>query len=152
MESNECIFCKIVKGEMPAHIIYSDKNHMAFLDIFPNITGQSLVITKKHVESYAFGMGDNDLAGLIRASKKTAKILEKGLGVTRVHLAIEGTGVNHVHVKLYPAIGLKSLKFKEFKVKRNVYFKRYPGYLTTMMGPKASDASLKRLQKRIAKK
>ncbi len=152
MANGGCVFCKIAKGEMPAYTIYSDKNYIAFLDIFPNINGQSLVITKKHVGSYAFGMSDRELTGIIRASKRVAKILEMRLGVARVHLVLEGTGIDHMHVKLYPAIGLRDRKFKEFIVKDNIYFRRYPGYVTTLMGPRASDSSLKRLQKKITKK
>ena len=51
MANKECIFCKVVKGSIPAYTIYKDKNYIAFLDIFPNIEGHSLVIAKKHVGS-----------------------------------------------------------------------------------------------------
>ncbi|MCL4379086.1 MAG: HIT domain-containing protein [Candidatus Marsarchaeota archaeon] len=152
MVKKDCTFCKIAKGESPAYIVYKDKNYIAFLDIFPNIKGQTLVITRRHTESYAFDMNDKKLADLIRVSKKVAKILEAKLGVARIHLVLEGTGINHMHVKLYPAIGLKSRRFKEFVVKKNVYFNRYPGYVTTLMGPKAGDQMLKALQDRIVKK
>ncbi|MCL5680379.1 MAG: HIT domain-containing protein [Candidatus Marsarchaeota archaeon] len=152
MANKECIFCKVVKGSIPAYTIYKDKNYIAFLDIFPNIEGQSLVITRKHVGSYAFDLGDRELADLIKTSKKVAKILEAKLGVARVHLVLEGTGINHIHAKLYPAIGLKSRRFKEFIVKDNVYFDSYPGYVTTLMGPRADDSQLKKVQRKITKK
>ena len=50
-----CIFCKIVRGEAPCHKIWEDEKHLAFLSIFPNTEGFSVVITKKHYPSYAFG-------------------------------------------------------------------------------------------------
>ncbi len=151
MMKKDCTFCKIVNGEIPAYIIYKDKNYIAFLDIFPNIKGQTIVVTRKHIGSYAFDMSDKKLACLIKVSKRVARMLEAKLGVVRVHLVLEGTGINHMHVKLYPAIGLKSRRFKEFVVKKNIYFNRYPGYVTTLMGPKAGDQLLKTLRDRIVK-
>lgn len=44
-KQKECIFCKIVKGELPCHKIYEDEEHLAFLDIYPIVKGQTLVIT-----------------------------------------------------------------------------------------------------------
>ena len=53
---NECIFCKIVKGEIPCHKIWEDEKHLAFLSIYPNTNGFSVVIPKKHFPSYAFSL------------------------------------------------------------------------------------------------
>ncbi|MBW2971045.1 HIT domain-containing protein, partial [Candidatus Woesearchaeota archaeon] len=52
----ECIFCKIVKGEIPCHNIWEDEKHIAFLSIFPNTPGFTVVATKKHYPSYAFDL------------------------------------------------------------------------------------------------
>ena len=49
-----CIFCKIVKGEIPCVKIWEDKDFLAILDVFPNTKGMTLVLTKKHFDSYAF--------------------------------------------------------------------------------------------------
>src|SRR3989344_5336435 len=96
-----CIFCKIVKGESPCHKIWEDKKHLAFLSIFPNTEGFSVVITKKHYSSYAFDLPDDILKKLIIASKKVAKILDAKLeDVGRTGMIFEGFGVDHVHAKL----------------------------------------------------
>ncbi len=150
--AKECIFCRIAGGEAPAYKVYEDRDYMAFLDIFPNIEGQTLVIPKKHVESYAFGLGDDELIGIVLASKRTAQLLEKGLGVARVHMVFEGTGVNHLHAKLYPAIGLADKEFEEIIADGTIRFDRYEGYVTTMMGPKATDEELSKVHKRIVNK
>jgi histidine triad (HIT) family protein len=50
----DCIFCKIVKGKAPAHKIWEDKKHLAFLSIFPNTEGFTVVITKKHYPFICF--------------------------------------------------------------------------------------------------
>ena len=72
MEENNCIFCKIVKGEIPCHKIWEDEKHLAFLSIFPNTDGFSVVIPKKHFSSYAFDLPDEVLSELVIASKKVA--------------------------------------------------------------------------------
>ena len=71
-----CVFCKIVKGELPSHKIWEDKKHLAFLSIFPNTEGFSVVIPKKHYSSYAFEQKDKVISDLILASKKVGKILD----------------------------------------------------------------------------
>ncbi|MDE1849260.1 MAG: HIT domain-containing protein [Candidatus Micrarchaeota archaeon] len=141
----DCLFCNIASGKVPSYRIYEDKEHMAFLDIFPNIKGQTLVIPKKHYDSYAFDIDDDELKEFMIAAKRVSKLIEKKLNVGRVHMVLEGTGVNHLHAKLYPAISTEKA-FKEHIAKENVYFDAYPGYVTTLMGPKAKDDELKALQ------
>ena len=57
---DNCIFCKIVKGEIPSVKIWEDKNYLAILDINPNVEGMTLVIPKKHFDSYVFEMKDKE--------------------------------------------------------------------------------------------
>ena len=59
-----CIFCDIVKGKLPCHKIWEDEKHLAFLSIFPNTEGFSVVIPKQHYSSYAFEQSDEVLSGL----------------------------------------------------------------------------------------
>ncbi|MGV3469642.1 HIT family protein, partial [Limnobacter sp.] len=49
-----CIFCEIVSGQQPSHKIWEDDKYLAFLSIFPNTEGFSVVIPKKHLSSYLF--------------------------------------------------------------------------------------------------
>jgi histidine triad (HIT) family protein len=49
-----CIFCQIVTGQAPCHTIWEDDGHLAFLSIFPNTPGFSVVLPKAHFPSYAF--------------------------------------------------------------------------------------------------
>ncbi len=141
----EDIFCMIAKGKVPSFKIYEDKKFIAILDLYPNIKGQTLVISKRHLSGYAFDLSDKDLMELITAVKRVSKLLEAKLGVKRVHVVFEGTGINHLHAKLYPAIGLKE-KYAEVWAKDKVYFNKYKGYVTTLTGPKANQKGLKMLQ------
>ena len=145
---NDCIFCKIARGEIPSEKIWEDNEFLAILDIMPNTEGMTLVLPKKHFDSDVFQMPDEDYLKMMKAVKKVAKILEKGLSVKRVALVVEGMGVNHMHVKLYPLHGLKE-KFTEMWHPKEIYFDKYEGYLTTQVGPKKSIEDLKKIAKKI---
>jgi len=64
---------------------------------------------------------------------------------------MEGMGVNHVHIKLYPMHGIDT-HFKEMWSKEERYFEEYPGYISTVLGPKADSNVLAEIQKKILKK
>ena len=146
-----CIFCKIVKGEIPCVKIWENKDFLAILDVFPNTKGMTLVLTKKHFDSYAFDMHDKAYSELMLASKKVAKLLEKGLNVKRVAMVMEGLGVNHVHIKLYPLHGIEE-KFKETWAKEKVFFDRYEGYISTQLGSQKDIIELNKIAEEIKKK
>ncbi len=149
MAKTTCLFCNIADGKIPAYKIYEDKKHVAFLDIFPNVEGQALLIPKRHTVSLFSDVNDKNIAEFIVTSKKVANLIRNRLKVGRVHLVLEGTGVNHLHAKLYPTSGLNSKAFKEIIASERVYFKKYPGYVTTILGPRASASALERVQKKF---
>lgn len=144
----DCVFCKIVKGEIPCHKIYEDKDHLAFLDINPNTKGMTIVVPKKHYSSDAFDMNKKAYIDLMLISKKIAKLLEKKLEVKRVAMVMEGMGIDHVHIKLYPLHGLKE-KFVETWSDKKIFFEKYEGYITTQLGERADDKELALLAKKI---
>lgn len=146
---DNCIFCKIVAGKLPCYKIYEDKDNIAFLDIFPNIKGQTVVASKKHLDSYIFNINMRTIMKIMRASKRTAKLLEKSLDASRVNVVFEGTGINHLHSKLYPAIGPDGEGFRSLIAKESMYFKTYPGFVTTLVGPRAADEDLKKVYRSI---
>lgn len=129
----DCVFCKIADKKIESSIVYEDKDFIAILDAHPNIEGQTLVLTKKHYSSYVFNLTDKVYTKLLLVSKKVAKILEKGLGVKKVAMVFEGQGVDHIHTKLYPMHKINDKRFGELS--GNVFFKKYPGYITTLVGP-----------------
>lgn len=144
----ECIFCKIIKGEIPSFKIWEDDDFLAILDINPNTKGMTLVLTKEHYNSYAFEMPDEIYQKFLLATKKVAKILEKGLNVKRVAMVMEGMGVDHAHIKLYPLHGLEE-KFIEMMAKDKVFFDKYEGYVSTQLGPQADFEELKILAEKL---
>lgn len=147
---NDCIFCKIVQGTSPCHKIWEDDHHLAFLSIFPNTEGFSVVIPKKHYPSYAFDTPDDVLTSLVRAAKKVGKLLDAKLDdVGRTGLIFEGFGVDHLHAKLFPMHGTKLQEWKALKSNVNKYFEKYEGYISSHDYKRADDTILAKLAKKI---
>ncbi len=144
------VFCRIVHGELPTAKIWEDRDYMAILDINPNVRGQAVLFPKRHAHSYPFDFGTKQYMDMMLATKKVARLLERGLKVKRVAMVMEGMGVNHAHVKLYPLHGLKN-KFGEVWSDGRVSFNKYEGYVSTQLGPQAEMGKLKRLAASIRK-
>lgn len=146
----DCIFCKIVKGEVPSHKIWEDEKHLAFLTIFPNTEGFSVVIPKKHYPSYAFDASEDVLKDLIIAAKKVGKILDEKLeDVGRTGLIFEGFGVDHLHAKLFPMHGTKAEEWKPVHSDVDKYFEKYEGYISSHDYKRADDEQLAKLVQKI---
>ena len=153
MHIDHCLFCKIARGQEKAHVIWEDEKHVAFLSIFPNTKGFSVVITKDHYSSYNFDLPDTVLCDLILASKKVGKLLDKSFdSVGRTGLIMEGFGVDHVHTKLIPMHGTADLKeWKPILSENEKYFDVYEGYLSSHDGKRADDKDLEEMASRIRK-
>jgi histidine triad (HIT) family protein len=96
-----CIFCKIAGGEIPAEKIYEDKATIAFPDIHPKVAGHTLLIPKTHHQWFQ-DMPDAESDALFRAAKKVAQKLKKDYKADYIRVGIVGTDVPHVHVHLFP--------------------------------------------------
>jgi len=145
---NKCIFCKIIKEDIPSHKIYEDDYIVAILDLFPNTEGQTLVISKIHYPSDYTKMPEDVYKNFLASAKALSHILEKKLEVERVALVIEGTGVDHAHIKLYPLHDLEK-NFSPEESKEKIYYDKYPGYIDTRLGEKENDEKLGRLANKI---
>jgi len=147
---DDCIFCKIAKGETPCHKIWEDENHLAFLGIYPNTEGMTVVITKKHYPSYAFDLPENVLKDLVIAAKKVGKLLDEKLeGVGRTGMVFEGFGVDHVHAKLFPLHGTNMKDWKPVHSNVDKYFEKYEGHISSHDYKRAEDEKLKKLAEKI---
>jgi len=101
-----CIFCKIVKGEIPSKKIYENERVLAFLDINPISKGHFLIIPKKHFENI-YEIEDTYLKEIIDIIKIIAKSLKKSLNATGVNI-LHASGkdaqqsVFHFHIHVVP--------------------------------------------------
>ncbi|HBM63496.1 MAG TPA: diadenosine tetraphosphate hydrolase [Pseudomonas sp.] len=146
-----CIFCQIVSGTSPCHIIWEDENHMSFLSIFPNTPGFTVVIPKLHYGSYAFEQSDSVIRDLVLAAKKTALLIDRALpGVARTGMILEGYGVDHLHAKLFPMHGTGvDSTFRKISSSVDKYFEKYEGYISSHDSVRADDKMLSELAAHI---
>jgi len=148
---SDCIFCSIVQGKLPSHKIWEDEKHIAFLTIFPNTPGFSVVIPKNHYPSYAFDLSDDVLSDLVLASKKVGKLLDKAFDdVGRTGMIFEGFGVDHIHAKLFPMHGTGSMnEWKQMNSNVDIFFDKYKGYISSHDYKRADDDELARIAQLI---
>ena len=104
----DCIFCKIVKGEIPSFKVYEDEQVFAFEDINPISPGHTLIIPKKHAQDL-WEISDDDLSAVHSASKKIIDAIKDVLRPSGVAcLQLNGPGANqvvlHYHLHLIPRI------------------------------------------------
>jgi histidine triad (HIT) family protein len=102
----DCVFCKIVAGEIPAIKVLDEDKVLAFMDINPSSRGHMLVIPKRHAENI-FEISEDDLAAVINAVKRCATAAKEALGAEGITvLQLNGTAsdqlVPHLHVHIMP--------------------------------------------------
>lgn len=102
----DCLFCKIVKGEIPCYKIYEDEQVLAFLDIKPATKGHCLIIPKEHAESI-FDISEGSLQNVIKAAKKISKKIRDTLQAGGIRLSqsngkAAGQEVMHFHLHIIP--------------------------------------------------
>jgi len=125
---DECLFCRIIAGEIPAEKIYEDEGVVAFLDIHPVNPGHTLVVPKNHVEEWQ-DMGEDLLEHIMQVAHKLGRKMKVKLNPPRVGLWIEGFEVPHTHVHVCPLE-----KISDFRTKRT---------LEDMQTPASADALAK---------
>src|SRR5262245_58574842 len=101
MSDLTCIFCRIVEGTAPAHVVWSDADHVAFLDINPITPGHVLLIPREHVP-WVEDLSDDARARLFARVRMLAKSVASAAGAPHTGIAVEGYGVAHTHVHLVP--------------------------------------------------
>jgi histidine triad (HIT) family protein len=102
----DCIFCKIVEGKIPAAKVYEDDSAIGFLDIMPANKGHCLIVPKKHFETF-LDIPDNDLENIVKAAKKVAKALSLSIGNGSYNIVmnngkVAGQIVPHAHIHIIP--------------------------------------------------
>ena len=103
---SDCIFCKIVAGEIPSARVYEDETKLAFMDIGPVQPGHALLIPKKHYERFT-DLPDDVAADLARVLPRLARAVVRaadadGFNIFQTNGACSGQVVPHVHVHVIP--------------------------------------------------
>jgi len=95
---SDCVFCKIVAGEMPAYKIYEEEKYLVFLDAFPKTTAQMLVIPKEHIQ---WVWDVPNLGEYYEVAGKVARHIREVIGQP-VRQMVYGFQVPHAHIQLRP--------------------------------------------------
>lgn len=100
----DCVFCKIIEGEIPSHRVYEDENVVAFLDANPVSKGHTLVVPKEHVETIDEA---SDMEYMWNALVKVSNAVKdafqpEGLNVTQNNGELAGQEVMHLHFHVTP--------------------------------------------------
>ena len=95
----DCIFCKIVRKELPSYLIFEDENFIAFLDIRPLNPGHTLVSPKKH---HRWVWDVPEAGRYFETVRMIAKTLQEAMNTEWVVADIGGMGVPHAHVHVIP--------------------------------------------------
>jgi len=97
----DCVFCKIVKGDLPSYKVYEDGEYLSFIDIRPLSPGHILVIPKKHYR-FVWDVPDEAFKNYMSVVKKLAQALQNTFGTNMVSSKIVGEEVHHAHVWIFP--------------------------------------------------
>jgi histidine triad (HIT) family protein len=102
--TTSCLFCRVVSGDLPAHIVYEDTLTVAFLDHRPLFPGHALVVPRAHVETL-LDLPSAAVAPLFAAVQVLARAVERGLGAAGSFVAVNNRvsqSVPHLHVHVVP--------------------------------------------------
>ena len=100
------IFAKILRGELPAHVVYEDERTVAILDVMPQADGHSLILPRAPAEDF-FTLPEADAAAVMRSARVVAEALRKafeadGIRVMQLNGEAAGQTVPHYHLHLIP--------------------------------------------------
>lgn len=93
----DCIFCKIIGGDIPSYKVYEDDKVMAFFDILPISPGHTIVVPKQHVSDVE-GLSDDEISGMAVAIKMIGKAVQEGLGVKGYSVFLDNKSAANQHV------------------------------------------------------
>jgi len=106
MTSEDCIFCKITKKEIPSKIVFENELNLAFLDISPISEGHTIIIPKNHYTTLE-DIPENDLSEIYKTVKIIATMLHEkleidGYNILQNNFSAAGQVVKHFHVHIIP--------------------------------------------------
>lgn len=102
----DCIFCKIVAGDIPGYVVYEDEKVMAFFDILPISPGHTIIVPKNHVADLE-DLTDDEMCAMALAVKKIGKAVMEGINVKGYSVFLDNKSaanqhVPHAHFHLVP--------------------------------------------------
>ena len=110
--TEDSIFTKIIKGELPAAKVYEDEDVIAFMALHAVNPGHILVVPKEQVDHFHH-LSDELMAKVMKVGKKVAEALEKTYDAGRVGMSVIGFEVPHAHLHVMPIDDIHDITFKK---------------------------------------
>ena len=112
---NDNIFARILRGELPAHVVLDEEHCLAFMDVMPQSPGHTLVIPRTPAEN-VFALSDEELSSLIVTTRRVAVAVKAafdpgGVMLMQLNGADAGQSVCHIHFHVVPRYDGEGLKF-----------------------------------------
>ncbi len=105
----ECLFCKIIKGEVPTYKLYEDDLVMVIMDAYPNVDGHTLIIPKKHYDTF-MDLPDDLVVHINEIAKKYTNIIMDKLNIKELSVHVNygnSQKIKHYHMHLLPNFGMR---------------------------------------------
>ena len=100
-DDTDCLFCSLVRGDLPIHRVYEDENFIVMLTIHRVNPGHVMVVTKEHIESF-YDVEDTLYTQLMLLVKRIALVIKQVMKTLQVVIETSGIGNRHVHVHVIP--------------------------------------------------
>ena len=143
--SDQNLFARIVRGELPQSRVWEDESHVAFLTPFANTPGFTVLVPRAHLGSDIFGLEAQEYSDLVRAAHKVAQVLKSSMGCRRCGIIFEGLEVDYAHVKLIPIHDREAdevVPENPVPIPRSNYEETYTGCVSSRLGPLSSDEAV----------
>lgn len=108
----DCLFCKIIKGEIPSYKLYEDDLVMVIMDAYPNVDGHTLIIPKNHYDTF-MDLPDELVTHINKIAKEYTKIIMEKLNAKELSVHINygnSQKIKHYHMHLLPNFGYRPEK------------------------------------------
>ena len=123
--SSECLFCRIARGTIPAHLIHESPRLVAFLDIQPIRPGHVLVVPRQHFR-YVDALPSEVAVEILHLAQKLAPLLRQQWGVERVGFMFTGTDITHAHAHVLPLMEPTDITSRQYIAEEHVTFRSAP--------------------------
>ena len=100
----DCIFCKIINGEIPSNVLYEDKKYLAILDLDQSYLAHCIIFPKEHIEDYTMLSGEN-LKEMFEIAKNVSQKIMKVFSISGVSFTFNYGSlqeIKHVHLHILP--------------------------------------------------
>jgi histidine triad (HIT) family protein len=123
--SDDCLFCRIARGDVPSHAVYEDERIFAFLDINPIRPGHTQIVPRDH-HPYFDDLPPDLAAEIVHFGQRLASVLKRTYGVHRAGFVFTGGDIAHVHAHVVPLVEKTDITSRRYIAEDELTFRSAP--------------------------